>query len=239
MLIIPAIDIKDGKCVRLMQGDPERETVYSNDPVSMAVKFEKLGARLIHVVDLDGAFQGFPVNREIVLEIAGALKIPIEIGGGIRTIEAIETYLAAGIKRIILGTAVIGEEFEGFIKDYPENIIVGIDAKDSMVATHGWVQVSNTSASDFIKELKNLGTREIIYTDISSDGMLTGPNYESIENILSSVEGMKLIASGGVATIDDLYRLSEYARMGLKGCIVGKAIYDGRIDLKKALKLFE
>lgn len=239
MLIIPAIDIKNGKCVRLIQGDPDRETIYSSDPVAMALKFQDLGARLIHIVDLDGAFQGFPVNRDIVVEISKSLSIPVEIGGGIRSHESISYYLEAGIKRIILGTAVVNDGFKEFIDKYGKSIIVGIDAKNSKVAINGWKKLSNLSALDLIKKLQYFGVHEIIYTDISTDGMLTGPNYESIEKILSEVPDMSLIASGGVATIMDVRKLGEIPNPGLKGCIIGKAVYDGRIDLKEALALFD
>jgi len=238
MLIIPAIDIKNGKCVRLIQGDPKRETVYSDNPVSMAKSFEKIGAKLIHVVDLDGAFSGFPVNRDIVIEIAKSVSIQIEIGGGIRSLEAVEEYVSAGIKRVILGTVVIGKHFEEYTKRFQDNIIVGIDAKDSMIATHGWKNVSSKSAVEYIKELRATGIKEIIYTDIATDGMLTGPNYQSIENILKESEGISLIASGGVSSIEDIERLNEYTLMGLKGCIVGKAIYDKRIDFREAVNRF-
>lgn len=239
MLIIPAIDIKDGKCVRLIQGDPDRETIYSNDPVAMAKHFEDAGAKLIHVVDLDGAFEGSPVNRDTVMEISSTVSIPIEIGGGIRNAESLQSYIDAGIQRVILGTVVLQDEFSQLVEKYSDSIIVGIDARDSMVATHGWKKVSDVHAVDFIKELQKKGITEIIFTDISTDGMLTGPNYASLENILTEVEGISLIASGGVSSIDDIYRLSEISQPGLKGCIVGKAIYDGRIDLHKALALFQ
>jgi len=239
MLIIPAIDIKNGKCVRLIQGDPDRETIYSNDPVAMARHFESAGARLIHVVDLDGAFEGHPVNQDTVLEIAANISIPIEIGGGIRNAESLEKYIESGIRRVILGTVVLEDEFSQLVSRYRESIIVGIDAKDSMVATHGWKKVSSVHAVDFIKELQKKGITEIIFTDISTDGMLTGPNYASLENILNEVEGVSLIASGGVSSIEDITRLSKISRPGLKGCIVGKAIYDGRIDLHAALELFQ
>jgi phosphoribosylformimino-5-aminoimidazole carboxamide ribotide isomerase len=238
MLIIPAIDIKGGKCVRLMQGDPDRETVYSNDPVSMAKKFEEMGAKLIHIVDLDGAFSGHPVSRDIVIKIAKGVNIPVEVGGGIRTDEAIKAYADAGIRRIILGTAVIDGDLRGIIEHFSDFVVIGVDAKDSMVATHGWKNTSKVFALDFIKELKKNGLKEIIYTDISTDGMLTGPNYRSIRTILSEVKGINLIASGGVSSIDDIMRFREYQPMGLKGCIVGKAVYDGRLDLREAIDMF-
>lgn len=238
MLVIPAIDIKGGQCVRLLQGDPDRETVYSSDPVAMARRFEGLGARLIHVVDLDGAFEGYPVNKSMVMEISRSIAIPIEIGGGIRSREAIEEYLNAGIGRIILGSSVLDDNFDHLLEGYGDNIIVGVDAKNSMVATHGWKRVSDIAALDFIRGLVERGIGEIIYTDISTDGMLTGPNFESVESILRAVRGISLIASGGIASIDDMHRLTEFSQLGLKGCIVGKAIYDGRIDLREALRVF-
>jgi phosphoribosylformimino-5-aminoimidazole carboxamide ribotide isomerase len=238
MLVIPAIDIKGGQCVRLLQGDPDRETVYSSDPVAMARRFEGLGARLIHVVDLDGAFEGYPVNKSMVMEISRSIAIPIEIGGGIRSREAIEEYLNAGIGRIILGSSVLDDNFDHLLEGYGDNIIVGVDAKNSMVATHGWKRVSDIAALDFIRGLVERGIGEIIYTDISTDGMLTGPNFESVESILRAVRGISLIASGGIASIDDMHRLNAFSQLGLKGCIVGKAIYDGRIDLREALRVF-
>jgi phosphoribosylformimino-5-aminoimidazole carboxamide ribotide isomerase len=237
MLIIPAIDLKNGRCVRLLQGDPDKETVYFNDPVSVAKSFEDQGAELIHVVDLDGAFKGYPVNKSIVMKIARSVKVPIEIGGGIRTIDYAREYIEAGIERIILGTAVLEESFKEFIKKYSKNIIAGIDARDSMIATHGWKNVSQISSLEFIKGLLDAGIKEVIYTDISTDGMLTGPNFASIETVLEKAKGVSLIASGGVSTYDDLIKLKKYEPLGLKGCITGKAIYEKMIDLKKAIEM--
>lgn len=238
MLVIPAIDIRNGKCVRLLQGDPDKETVYFNDPVAVAVNFEEQGARLIHVVDLDGAFSGEPVNVDMVREISNAVSVPVEIGGGIRTADAVEKYISAGISRIIIGTAIIKEGFRSLLERFADYIIAGIDARDSRIATHGWKNISNIPAVDFIKDLRNSGINEIIYTDISTDGMLSGPNYKAIERILNEVTGISLIASGGVASLEDITRLSAYVPAGLKGCIVGKAIYDGKIDFKRAASLF-
>ena len=239
MLIIPAIDIKNGKCVRLIQGDPNKETIYADDPLEIAKKFEANGAKLIHVVDLDGAFSGFPVNKDIVISISKSITIPIEIGGGIRNSESVEEYLSSGIERIILGTVLINDEYMDFIDKYHNNIIVSIDAKDSMIATHGWMNVSDISATELIKKLQDLGIGEVIYTDIACDGMLKGPNFESIKKNLSELKDISLIASGGISSIEDLSHLNKYTSLGLKGCIVGKAIYDGRIDIKNAISLFE
>ncbi len=236
MLVIPAIDLRKGRCVRLLQGDPDRETVYSDDPVAMAKRFQDMGAKLIHVVDLDGAFEGRPVNAHIVKEIARSVSVPIEIGGGIRNADIVRDYLGAGIGRVIIGTALLAGDFDGLFEEFPENIIVGIDAKDSMVATHGWKEVSRVVAVEHIAGLFRRGVREVIYTDISTDGMLTGPAFHTIGRILDEVKGLRLIASGGVSSLDDLIRLKEYESRGLIGAIVGKAIYDGRVDLREAVR---
>ncbi len=235
MLIIPAIDIKEGKCVRLLQGDPDRKTVYSDDPVGQAKKFEAMGAELIHVVDLDGAFEGQPVNIDLVAAIAAGVSIPIEIGGGIRSAETVKRYLDTGIKRIIIGTAILEKEFADILEESPGNIIAGIDARDSMVATRGWKEVTRVRASDLVKQVIERGIREIIYTDIATDGMLSGPNMEAYRMLLKEFPGLSLIASGGVSSLDDIQRLRELESEGLRGAIVGKAVYDGRIDLKEAL----
>ncbi len=239
MLVIPAIDIRAGRCVRLLQGDPDRETVYSDDPVSTAKRFEAAGAQLIHVVDLDGAFTGTPVNHGIVAAIAGSVSIPIEIGGGIRNTETIELYLSAGIRRIILGTAVAEDGAVELLSRYRDYIVAGVDARDSKVAVEGWRKVSEISSLDVIKSLHDSGLKEFIYTDISTDGMLGGPNFGAFGEILDRVPGISLIASGGVSSIDDIIQLARYTVKGLKGCIVGKAIYDGRIDLREALRRVE
>lgn len=237
MLVIPAIDLKGGRCVRLLQGDPDRETVYSDNPVAVARRFQSLGAKLIHVVDLDGAFSGKPVNDGIVSDIAAALSIPIEIGGGIRTARDLNMYRQRGIGRIILGTVLLQEASRGLIEEFGEFIIAGIDARDSMVATHGWKSVSALSSTEVIGEVLAAGIKEIIYTDIATDGMLSGPNIGAMRNILDTFKGVRLIASGGVSTLEDIRLLNQLSDRGLTGCIVGKAVYDGRIDLAEALRL--
>jgi phosphoribosylformimino-5-aminoimidazole carboxamide ribotide isomerase len=239
VLIIPAIDIKNGNCVRLMQGDPDRETVYSSSPVDVAKRFEEAGARLIHVVDLDGAFEGRPVNHAIVSSIASSVSIPIEIGGGIRTAEAVALYADKGIGRVIVGTVILEESFRAMSEKFLDVLIAGIDAKNSMVATHGWKKSSTMKALDLIREITATGIREIIYTDIDTDGMLTGPNLNAIEEILSEIKDITLIASGGISSMDDLEALSRFEDSGLKGCITGKAVYDGRIDLHEAVSRFK
>ncbi len=239
MLIIPAIDIRHGRCVRLLQGDPDRETVYSDDPLGIARGFQRDGARLIHIVDLDGAFEGKPVNRELIAKIASAVDIPVEIGGGIRDKETITYYLNAGISRIIVGTVLLDPASEGMIATFKENIIAGIDARDSRVSTHGWKTTSDAMAIDLIKDLSAKGIDEFIYTDISTDGMLTGPNVNAIRSILDCVPGIKIVASGGVSKKDDLRSLADLKSPGLVGCIVGKAIYDGRLSLKESVREFQ
>jgi len=237
MIVIPAIDIKNGKCVRLIQGDPSRETVYCEDPVAQARTFASAGAKLIHVVDLDGAFAGLPINKEIVKKIAKDAGVPIEIGGGIRSDDIIEEYREAGIRRFIVGTAALEDitAFAATVEKYGDQIIAGDDAKSAMVATRGWQKVSDVSAIDFILDLVSIGVGEIIYTDIATDGMLKGPNIPAIREILEKIPDIRLIASGGVGSMDDVRRLYELAPIGLAGCIVGKAIYDGRIQLTDAL----
>ncbi|MBN1499310.1 MAG: 1-(5-phosphoribosyl)-5-[(5-phosphoribosylamino)methylideneamino]imidazole-4-carboxamide isomerase [Spirochaetes bacterium] len=237
MIVIPAIDIKDGKCVRLVQGDFNKVTVYSENPVEQARKFENAGAKLIHIVDLDGAYQGKPVNDDIVAEIAASVTIPVEIGGGIRNAENIKKYVEKGINRVIIGTAALDDRFISDISDFTENIIIGVDAKDGKVATHGWVNVSDVDAIEFIGKLKNSGFSEIIYTDIATDGMLQGPNIPAMLKVLENVPGIRLIASGGVSELEDLKKLSVLSGRGIKGVIVGKAIYDGRISLTEAMSI--
>lgn len=238
MLIIPAIDIRGGNCVRLLQGDPDRQTVYSADPVDMAKRFQDAGAKLIHVVDLDGAFSGAPVNHAIITAMAGSVSVPIEVGGGIRSEESIRRYADSGIRRIIAGTVLLDDSFRGSIERYKDLIIAGIDAKNSMVATHGWKKISDMRATEMIRHYHGMGIREFIYTDIATDGMLTGPNLAAIKDILTEVPGIDLIASGGISSLDDIDRLTRIAVKGVKGCITGKAIYDGRIELKEAIARF-
>jgi phosphoribosylformimino-5-aminoimidazole carboxamide ribotide isomerase len=233
MLIIPAIDLRGGQCVRLLQGDPDRQTVYSGNPLEVALGFQDAGARLIHIVDLDGAFSGKPVNHGIVAHICRSLSIPVEVGGGIRTAGDIDRYLTAGVARVIVGTIVLTEGFRDILQRYASHLVAGIDARNSMVATHGWKNVSSVDSMDVIAGVVQAGLREVIYTDIATDGMLTGPNIPVMERILERFAGIQLIASGGVSTIEDIVSLKQLE--GLKGCIVGKAIYDGRIDLRDAI----
>jgi phosphoribosylformimino-5-aminoimidazole carboxamide ribotide isomerase len=235
VLIIPAIDIRGGKCVRLLQGDPDKETAYSDDPVEMAGRFQSEGATLIHVVDLDGAFRGAPVNTKIIASMAESLSIPIEIGGGIRDEESIELYLDLGITRIIVGTLIFREAFRNLIDKFGNIFIAGIDVRNSIVATHGWKTATGIGPVSIMKEIYGMGIHEFIYTEISADGMLSGPDIAGLKDILREIRGIDLIASGGVSSMEDIERLSVLEQDGLKGCIIGKAIYDGRINLHDAV----
>ena len=235
MLVIPAIDIRGGRCVRLLQGDPDRETVYSDDPVKMAKSFEDMGAKLIHVVDLDGAFEGKSVNRELIINIAHSISIPIETGGGLRSKESIQAYVDAGIKRLILGSVILDDAFAELAQAFSEYIIAGIDAKDGMVAVKGWKDVSKISTDEAIGKVISLGVNEVIHTDISTDGMLTGPNVDAYKHILTTFPGIRLIASGGISSMEDLISLSK---LPVHGAITGKAVYDGRINLKEVFEKF-
>lgn len=235
MLIIPAIDLIDGKCVRLQQGDPDNQTVYSDDPVEQAKIFKDAGAELLHIVDLDGAFEGSTANFKVIERIVNTVGIAVEIGGGIRSAVIMENYKSIGIRRLIVGTFALKEAFKDIANDYKDILVVGIDAKDGFVATHGWKKITDRKAVVFAREMEAVGIREFIYTDIATDGMLKGPNFAEIEEMVQNVPDSKVIASGGVSTIDDIRKLAGI--QGLKGCIVGKAFYDEKISLDEALSL--
>ena len=238
MLVIPAIDIKGGKCVRLVQGKMDQETVYSTNPVEVAKKWQSMGAEFLHLVDLDGAFAGEPKNSVAIEAIADAITIPFQVGGGIRDIEAINLYLAMGASRIILGTTALEKTW--FVMDVCEQhhgqILVGIDARDGKVAIKGWEELTNKAAIELAKELEDAGVAGIIYTDISRDGMLKGPNIEGIKALAQSVK-IPIIASGGVSNIEDIKRLKELESVGVVGVITGKAIYTGGLNLTEAIKV--
>ena len=236
MLIIPAIDLKDGKCVRLKQGRMDESTQYGDDPVDMAARWVNAGARRLHLVDLNGAFAGEPVNGEIVRAIANRYPdLPIQIGGGIRSAETIEAYLQAGVQWVIIGTKAVKEpEFvTEMCKQFPGHIIVGLDAKDGRVATDGWAEVSEVMATDLAKRFANDGVEAIVYTDISRDGMMQGVNVEATA-ALAQEGGIPVIASGGVTNMDDLRRLATVADKGILGAITGRAIYEGTLDVAEA-----
>ncbi len=221
--------------MRLAQGKADQETVYSNDPVSMADHWDEEGAQTIHVVDLDGAFEGSPVNAEIVKNIIYSSSVDIQVGGGIRTLETIETYVKAGAYRIILGTVAQKEpEFvEEACRRFPNKIIVGIDARDGLVAVKGWVEVSDQKATDLARKMEGYGIAGFIFTDISRDGMLQGPNLESIKEFAESVQ-LPVIASGGVSRLQDITNLAKLESSGVEGVIIGKALYDKTLSLKEA-----
>jgi phosphoribosylformimino-5-aminoimidazole carboxamide ribotide isomerase len=233
MIIYPAIDVKDGKCVRLVQGRFDDVTVYSSHPWEMAKKFEQMGAEYLHVVDLDGARMGEPQNINIISDMAVKLGIPVQLGGGIRSIEMIEIILCKGIHRVILGTSAVKDPdlVKRAINAFGNNLAVAIDAKDGMVAIEGWAKTSEFTAIGFAKKMEDYGAKTIIYTDISRDGMLNGPNLKAMEDMTKAV-GIDVIASGGVRSLQDIKNLKE---LGVSGAIVGKAIYTGDIDLKEAI----
>ncbi len=238
MIIFPAIDLKDGQCVRLMQGDPERATVYGKDPVAMARHWEDQGAEWLHLVDLDGAFTKKPVNDSIVLEIARSVSIPVEVGGGIRTLESIERYISGGAARVIIGTAALRapEMLEEACGRYPGRIALGLDARDGQVAVEGWKESTRTDAVDLVMRFKYLELAAVIYTDIHRDGMQTGVNIEATRRLME-MTGAPVIASGGVSNLRDIEELLDLARLGLLGVITGRAIYEGTLDLKEAIAL--
>lgn len=235
MHILPAVDIKGGKAVRLFQGKADQETVYNPSPLSAAMNWVEQGATYLHIVDLDGAFDGESENEKHIAEIAKKSPVPIEVGGGIRTMEKAGRLLDLGVDRVIIGTkALESRDFiYGLLEKFPGRINVGIDAKDGMVAIKGWVEKSDVKAEDFLKELSGSGVGAIIYTDISRDGALQGPNIESIKRA-TEITDIPIIASGGVTTLDDIKALSK---LPLFGIISGKALYDGRINLKDALEI--
>jgi len=238
MLIIPAIDLKEGKCVRLEQGLMDKATIYSIDPSTTAKHWEAEGAELLHVVDLDGAFAGAPRNFAAITAIRNAVKMPIEVGGGIRDMATIRKLVSIGIDRIILGTAAIQNPaiVEAACTVFPGKIIVGIDARDGLVAIKGWAEVTAVKAVDLARQMQAHGVIAIIYTDIKRDGMLSGPNIEATRTLAESLD-IPVIASGGVSTIKDIQALIDIRHPGVQGVVVGKSIYTGSLDLKQAIAL--
>lgn len=238
MIILPAIDLKAGRCVRLEQGLMDKDTVYHDDPGAQAKIWQDQGGELLHIVDLDGAFAGVPKNREAIRAIVNAIDIPSELGGGIRDLATIEAYLELGIDRVILGT--VAKENPQLVKaacrQFPGHIVVGIDAKDGLVAVRGWADVTEKKATEMAKEMEDFGVEAIIYTDIARDGMMQGPNFEATRALAEAIT-IPVIASGGVSSIDDIRRLMEIEASGVTGVITGKAIYTGAIDLREAVAL--
>lgn len=236
MIMIPAIDLKDGLCVRLLQGKKEDATVYSDDPAATARRWEACGAELLHIVDLDGAFTGQQKNLESIKRIREAVKMEIEVGGGIRDMERIDVLMSMGINRVILGTVAI--EKPELVREasakYPGGVLVGIDAKNGLVAVKGWVEVTGVQAGELALKMQSYGAAGIIYTDISRDGMMTGPNIEAMKKMAETVT-IPVIASGGVSSMADVKNLLAVG--GLWGVITGKALYSGSLDLAEAIKL--
>jgi phosphoribosylformimino-5-aminoimidazole carboxamide ribotide isomerase len=229
--LIPAIDLKGGKCVRLEEGVASRSTEYSDDPVSMALHWEAQGATRLHLVDLDGAFSGRSAHLDIAQSIFRALKIPVQFGGGLRTEEQIETILELGAARAIIGTAAVDNPamVEAAVKRHPEAVVVGIDARQGMVVLRGWIENTVVSAVDLARRMKAAGVRRIIYTDVARDGMLQGVNFDETENVCRK-SGMRVIASGGVSSVEDVRTLWERRACGIEGVILGRALYDRKID---------
>ncbi|MDO4177583.1 MAG: 1-(5-phosphoribosyl)-5-[(5-phosphoribosylamino)methylideneamino]imidazole-4-carboxamide isomerase [Phascolarctobacterium sp.] len=238
MIIYPAIDMRGGRCVRLTEGRFDKETVFADDPSEMAVKWASLGAEWLHLVDLDGALAGESKNLPAIQKILETIRIPVELGGGIRSMEQIEKLLDLGIARLILGSAAVKNPslVAEACKNYPGHIACGIDAKNGDVAIEGWGEGSGIGYTELAKRMADVGVDKIIFTDISRDGMLSGVNAEATGELARAC-GIEIIASGGVASLDDIRRLKPYEKDGVTGCIIGKAIYTGAVDLKVALAL--
>jgi phosphoribosylformimino-5-aminoimidazole carboxamide ribotide isomerase len=238
MMIIPAVDIKKGKCVRLLQGRMQDETIFSENPAAMAQKWAKAGAKLIHVIDLDGAFAKHPQNIDAIRKILEHVDVPIQLGGGIRNLETIRMVMDFGIQRVIIGTeAVQNPEFvKEACKEYPNQIILGIDARNGLVAIDGWSQTTQVTAIGLARQFENCGLAAINFTDIHRDGMLTGPNIEEIKALAKKID-IPVVASGGVSTLTDIQKLLALRSVGVTGVIVGKALYSGSLDLKEAIKI--
>ncbi|RYG74282.1 1-(5-phosphoribosyl)-5-[(5-phosphoribosylamino)methylideneamino]imidazole-4-carboxamide isomerase [Lentibacillus lipolyticus] len=230
MMLFPAIDIKDGNCVRLTQGDYNREQIYSNAPADMAKQWEQAQADYLHIVDLDGAKTGTAVNAETIREIVRSIHIPVQIGGGIRSMDTIDAYVEAGAERVIIGTAAINDRdfLNEAVTAHAGKIAVSIDARNGYVAIDGWTETSDIKATDLVKELEAAGVQTIIYTDILKDGMLKGPNFRELKTV-NELTSMNVIASGGVSSVSDVRRLKA---MDLYGAIIGKALYDGTLSFK-------
>ena len=238
MIIYPAIDIRGGRCVRLTEGRFDAETVFADDPAEMALKWAGLGAEFLHLVDLDGALAGEGKNVPVIERILQSVSIPVQLGGGIRNLVTIEKLLSLGVTRLILGSAAVKNPalVEEACKKYPGHIAVGIDAKNGEVAIEGWGKGSGVAATELAKKMAAYGVETIIYTDISRDGMLSGVNVEATA-ALARACGVPIIASGGVASIEDIRRVKAVEADGVQGCIIGKAIYTGAVDLQEALAL--
>ena len=237
MQIIPAIDLLDGQCVRLHQGDYDQVTRFSSDPVAQALDWQRQGAERLHLVDLDGARTGQPVNDQVIKAITAALSIPVQLGGGVRTAERAEELLAGGLDRVILGTVAIEKPdlVDALASRHPGRVVVGIDAKDGLVATRGWIETSTVQATDLARRFAASGVAAIISTDIATDGTLAGPNLEALR-AMAEASSVPVIASGGIGTLEDILSLLTIAPLGVNGVIVGRALYDGTVNLGEALQ---
>ncbi len=235
MEVIPAIDLRHGRVVRLYQGDFQRETVYSQDPVHVAREWEKAGAPRIHIVDLDGARNGSPANLDVIGRVAASVKVPLQVGGGIRTLDTARTVTGLGVPRIVLGTTAVRNQ--KLVREVcqtlgSEAVVVGVDARDGRVVIEGWLERASVAARELMREMVALGVGRFIYTDVNRDGTLTGPNFQPITALMEEIE-VPVIASGGIASMEDLERL---AALGVEGAIVGMALYTGAIDLQEAIE---
>ncbi len=238
MEIIPAVDIRGGRCVRLQQGDFARETVFADDPAAAARRWQDAGARRLHVVDLDGAREGRPVNEPSIRHILAEVSVPVQLGGGLRDVAAINRYLESGVERVVLGTAALKDQTTllNALALFQERIVVGVDARDGLVVSEGWREASRRPAGELVAELAEMGARRIVYTDTVRDGTLTAPNFAALEDLLSNLQSptsnLKIMYAGGISSLDHLRKL---AALGLEGAIVGTALYTGDLDLGQAL----
>jgi phosphoribosylformimino-5-aminoimidazole carboxamide ribotide isomerase len=231
VIIFPAVDIRQGRCVRLYQGKKDQETIYNDDPVIAAKKWEQKGAKYLHIVDLDGAFTGDQKNKDVIRKIVKSINIPVQVGGGIRTLERAKEIIELGVERIIVGTSAVKKEgfVEELVEELKSKVVVSIDAKNGYVCVDGWVKSSDLQAVDFAKSLEEKGVKTIVYTDISKDGTMVGPNFYELKKLKKSVD-INIIASGGIGRKEDV---EELKRMGIYGAIIGKALYEGKIKLEE------
>jgi phosphoribosylformimino-5-aminoimidazole carboxamide ribotide isomerase len=238
MLVIPAIDIKGGRCVRLLQGRMDAETVFSDDPAAMALRWEAQGAGMLHVVDLDGAVGKTPRNLDTIKAILAAVRIPVQVGGGIRSLETLNMYAEMGVGRMVIGTEAIRnpEMVRSACRAFPGAIVVGIDAKDGLVAIEGWTETTSQTAVELARRFEDAGVSAINFTDIRRDGMQTGPNLEETRRLADAIR-IPVIASGGVSSVDDIRRLLPLGPSGVAGVITGRALYSGALDLKEAIRI--
>ena len=239
MIIFPAIDLKNGQCVRLFKGDMNNVTIFNNSPAAQALEFENQGFKYLHLVDLDGAIAGASANVDAIKSIIKTIKIPLQLGGGIRSLEAIERWLDLGVSRVILGTiaAKNPEIVKEACKKFPTKIVVGIDAKDGLVATEGWVKTSETTVLELAKKFEDCGVAAIIYTDISRDGMLSGFDFEGTKALAQNLK-IPVIASGGMSSIDDVEKVAQLEKFGVSGVIIGRALYEKKISLTDLRRFF-